>query len=114
MTLPSDIGHDHTWSLRQRDVDVIQKALGNATAEAVPDTAAWFDPEQHSRSLAEIMLDKDLKVRWVVRNLLAKSAVVILAGSPKTGKTTFAVHNIMHVVGPVSYTHLDVYKRQVS
>jgi hypothetical protein len=85
----------------QRDVDVIQKALGNATAEAVPDTAAWFDPEQHSRSLAEIMLDKDLKVRWVVRNLLAKSAVVILAGSPKTGKTTFAVHNIMHVVGLV-------------
>ena len=58
-----------------------------------------FDFDKHYRTLKAILEDDTLKVRWLVSGLLARGSVVILAGSPKTGKTTFMMHIILHIKG---------------
>jgi hypothetical protein len=71
---------------------------GQNTSSDEPDQ---IDPEKHRRSLAEIMRDKKLKVRWIVRDLLAQGALPVFCGSPKTGKTTLMVHLVMQIKGQV-------------
>lgn len=56
-----------------------------------------FDLDKHHRSLKAILEDNTLKVRWLITDLLALGSLVILAGSPKTGKTTMMMHLVLHI-----------------
>ena len=58
------------------------------TRRAEQESPDVVDLDKHHRSLKAILEDKALKVRWVIEGLLAAGALVIMAGSPKTGKTT--------------------------
>ena len=58
------------------------------TRRAEQESPDVVDLDKHQRSLKAILEDKALKVRWVIEGLLAAGALVIMAGSPKTGKIT--------------------------
>jgi hypothetical protein len=80
---------------RKRQLDkVIGKALAN---EPAADDTERIDPEQHQKSLKTILEDKSLKVHWIIKGLFARGALPVISASPKVGKTTFIIGNLLHV-----------------
>ena len=75
-----------------------------------------------TRALAEFLFDsEEHMIRIDMSEFMEKHSVARLIGAPpgyvgyeEGGYLTEAVHRKPYSVVPVSYTHLDVYKRQAS
>jgi hypothetical protein len=83
----------------ERDEAKLGRLTGKAPSET--DNTERIDPEKHQKTLKAILEDKSLKVRWIIRGLFAKGALPVISASPKVGKTTFIIDNLLHVKGQV-------------